>query len=93
MRLLISSKKLNTITLNLKLGHTTVDTVDFGFDKNLDTEVIKSIDKFLKRNRIDIHSLSRVRVVENMDKNSSAYKVLQTFIQAVTFVKNSHLSR
>lgn len=52
-----------------------LDAVDFGFDSNLDTMLIDSIDKLLKKNTINPSSLHYVNVTGDVDQNSSAYKV------------------
>lgn len=57
-------------------------TVDFSFDNNLDTLLIESIDKILKRNRITLTSLKGALVTGDVDKNSSAYKVAKTWVAA-----------
>jgi hypothetical protein len=65
-----------------------IDTVDFSFDSNLDTVLIESVDKLLKRNRITILSLREIAIVGQVDPNSSAYKIAQTFIEAQKTLKN-----
>jgi len=63
-------------------------TVDFSFDSDLDTVLIESIDKVLKRNRIVTTSLKEVKIVGDVNPNSSAYKIAQTWIEAVKTFKN-----
>lgn len=92
MDLIIKSPALKNITLELKRSRTTVDTVDFSFDKNLDTLLIVSIDKFLKRNRIDILSLKSVRIDENIDKVSSLYKIVKAYQAAVNSIRKASKS-
>ena len=79
MKLLITFKNSGTITLTLRLGKTVVDTVDFGFDKTLDTTIVESVDKFLKRNKIEPLALSEVKVKGNVDKDSSSCRIVDTF--------------
>ncbi|MDP2648106.1 MAG: hypothetical protein Q8P35_02610 [Candidatus Yanofskybacteria bacterium] len=59
------------------------DTLDFSFSINLDTLLIETVDKFLKKNRIEPLSLHRITVAGDVDKNSSAYTVVKTWISAV----------
>lgn len=89
MELLINQIERNKLRLKLKEGKQVLDTVDFAFDKNVDTLLIGSIDKFLKRNKIDILSLKTVNVSGDIDKNSSLYKVIQTWIAAVKTIQKS----
>lgn len=60
-----------------------LDAVDFGFDSNLDTVLIDSIDKLLKKNTIDPLSLHSVNVTGDVDENSSAYKVAKACAEAL----------
>ena len=76
------------VRLELFQGDQEIDAVDFGFDSNLDTVLIQSVDKILKRNRITTSSLTEVKVVGDVDPNSSAYKIAQTWIEAVKALKN-----
>jgi hypothetical protein len=88
-KLLISQKAPNTLRLRLLRGKKILDTVDFGFDKNLDTVLLVSIDNLLKRNKIDIPSLKTIEVASDIDKNSSLYKIVKTWIAAVNTIKKS----
>ena len=83
MHLLISQKGERELEVALMDGDRQVDAVDFGFDKNLDTLLIDSIDKFLKRNKIDPLSIQSVQVSPDIDKNSSLYKIVRTFQSAL----------
>lgn len=65
-----------------------MDAVDFSFDSDLDTLLIENVDKILKRNRITTSSLSEVKVGGDVDPNSSAYKIAQTFAVALKSFKN-----
>lgn len=60
-----------------------LDAVDFAFDSNLDTVLIDSIDKLLKKNTIDPLSLHVVNVTGDVDKDSSAYKVAVSCAEAL----------
>jgi len=87
----------NKIAVNLKSGRQSIETVDFEFDKNLDTLLIDSIDKILKRNKIEISSLKSVKLKEKgtfgtfelqkVDKNSSLYKIVRSFQEALKNLK------
>jgi len=71
------------IRLELEQDEGRVEAVDFSFDRNLDTLLIENIDKILKRNRITALSLGAVKVAGAVDPNSSAYKIVQTWIEAI----------
>ena len=82
MDLIINFVEIGKITLKLKRGQTVVDALDFSFHSNLDDLLISSVDKILKRNRIDALSLKTIKIEGDVDKNSSAYKIALTFVQA-----------
>ena len=88
MDLIINFKDLGKIGLELKQGRVSIDTLDFSFQGNLDDVLITSVDKFLKKNRINALSLKTVRVDGRVDQNSSAYKIALTFIKAWKEAKN-----
>ena len=69
--------------LKLQEGKKLIDSLTFDFEANLDSVLISAVDKILKRNRIETLSLKTVKVLGNVEKSSSAYKIAQTFIEAV----------
>jgi len=76
------------VRLEFLRGEEPFEAVDFSFDSNLDTVLIESIDKVLKKNRITITSFREVRILGEVDQNSSAYRIAQTWIEAVKTFKN-----
>lgn len=54
-----------------------------GVDIHFDTLLVTSIDKILKKNRMDILSLSEVEVGGNANESSSAYQIVQTVVKAI----------
>lgn len=82
MDLIINFVETGKITLKLKRGQLVVDALDFSFHGNLDDLLIASVDKIFKRNRIEASSLKTIKVEGEVDKNSSAYKIAQTFVNA-----------
>ena len=73
--------------LRLKLSQNggVLDTLDFSFQGDLDTVLLEGVDKFLKKNRIDLLTLGDISVTGDIDEESSAYKVAHTWIAAVKF--------
>ena len=82
MDLIINFKDIGKIRLELKQGRVLIDALDFSFQGNLDDMLIAGVDKILKRNRIDALSLKTIKIEGDVDKNSSAYKIALTFVQA-----------
>ena len=83
MELVIYFKKTGEIELQLTKAGKLIDALDFSFHGNLDDLLISSVDKVLKENRIEALSLKTVGVEGDIDKNSSAYKIAVSFIEAL----------
>ncbi len=84
MNLIINfTEKRGEVVLEIKEGKRLIDTLTFEFEANLDTMLIAAVDKICKRNRIDTSSLKTLKVAGNVEKSSSAYKIVQTFIEAI----------
>jgi hypothetical protein len=84
MNLIINfTENRGEVVLELRDGKKCIDTLTFEFEANLDSVLIAAVDKILKRNRIDTSSLKTIKVSGNVEKSSSAYKIAQTFIEAI----------
>ena len=84
MNLIINfTKNRGEVQLRLQDGKRLIDTLTFNFEANLDSVLIVGVDKILKRNRIDTSSLKIIKTTGKVDKFSSAYKIVQTFIEAI----------
>lgn len=71
------------VLVALDAGKESLGHVDFSFDNNLETLLIATIDKLLKKNRIDPSSLHKVRIGGVIDKNSLAYRIARTVVRAL----------
>ena len=84
MNLIINfTEKRGEAELQLRDEKKLIDSLTFEFEANLDTVLIEAVDKILKKNTIDTSSLKTVKVVGEVNKDSSAYKVAQTFVEAL----------
>ncbi|OGN13078.1 MAG: hypothetical protein A3J47_01135 [Candidatus Yanofskybacteria bacterium RIFCSPHIGHO2_02_FULL_43_22] len=84
MNLIINfTEKRGEGELKLQKGKVCIDTLTFDFEANLDSVLISAVDKICKRNRIETLSLKKVKVAGNIEKSSSAYKIAQTFVEAI----------
>lgn len=92
MELIINFKDRGKVELQLKYGRVLIDSLTFEFESNLDMVLISAVDKILKENRIEELSLKTVRVEGDIDKNSSAYKIVQTFIGAWKVSKQANIA-
>lgn len=71
------------ISLKLLEGRKTLDFESFSYYHNTNEELIKNLDKLLKRNNIDTSSLNSFKIRENIGKNSTAYKITAAFMEAL----------
>lgn len=93
MNLIINfTEKRGEIVLKLLGDKKLIDTLTFNFEANLDSVLIAAVDKVLKENRIDTLSLKTVRIEGEVDKNSLAYKIAQTFIEAIKASKQANIA-
>ena len=92
MELIINFKDRGEVELQLKRGRVLTDSLTFDFEANLDSVLIAAVDKILKRNRIDTSSLKTIKVAGNIEKSSSAYKIAQTFIEAIKASKQANIA-
>jgi hypothetical protein len=84
MNLIINfTEKRGEIELQLKQGRVLTDSLTFEFKANLDSVLIRAVDKICKRNRINPLSLKIVKITGKVEKSSSAYKIAQTFVEAI----------
>ena len=79
----VTFKPDHHVRVSLDVGKDGVGHVDFSFDNNLETLLIDTIDKLLKKNRIDPSSLNKVRIGGVIDKNSLAYRIARTVVCAM----------
>ena len=90
MNLIINfTEKRGEIRLELHEGKKLIDSLTFGFEANLDSVLISAVDKICKRNRIESLSLKMVKIAGNVEKSSSAYKIAQTFFEAIKASKQA----
>ena len=78
--------------LKLQDGRKLIDSLTFDFEANLDSVLISAVDKICKRNRIERLSLKTIQVLGKVEKSSSAYKIAQTFIEAIKASKQANIA-
>ncbi len=81
--LIIEFKDKKEIELKLLKNKEVLDMLTIKLDIHLDTLLVTSIDKILKRNRIDTLSLSDVRVAGSVEPSSVAYLVAKAIAEAL----------
>lgn len=84
MNLIIKlDKKSRDIELILKEGNKVIDRFILTADHNLDTLLIESIDKILKKNRIDSTRLKKAIIEGELDKTSSTHRIIRVCAKAL----------
>ena len=93
MNLIINfTEKKGEVELKLQDGRKLIDSLTFDFEANLDSVLISAVDKICKRNRIERLSLKTIQVLGKVEKSSSAYKIAQTFIEAIKASKQANIA-
>ncbi|HWA64276.1 MAG TPA: hypothetical protein VG866_00230 [Candidatus Paceibacterota bacterium] len=71
------------LKLEIKQNGSVKDQLIISLDTRLDTLLVTSIDKILKKNRIDVAHLKSVIISENIDPTSTAYGIAQAVAEAL----------
>ena len=83
MELIIHFKTGREVELRLCRSGQVIDQLIIGVDFNFDTVLVTSIDKIIKRNRIEKSSLNTVKVSSEEDLSSVAFRVAQAVAEAI----------
>jgi hypothetical protein len=86
------TEKRGEVELKLQEGKKCIDTLTFEFEANLDSMLISGVDKIFKRNRIETLTLKTIKATGKVDKGSSAYKIVQTFMEAIKASKQANIA-
>lgn len=71
------------IRLTLVRGGRTVDTVQLLYQGHVDNLLLTGVDNVLKRSRMHKSALRDVKLGAGIDKNSSLYRIVQSFASAI----------
>jgi len=83
VELIIFFKSKAEVELQLNQDGGLLDRLIFALDIHFDTMLVTSIDKILKRNRIEPTSLKSVKVAGLVDQSSVAYQVARAVVAAM----------
>lgn len=84
MKLIITIKNKGTLAIRLKEGRQTIDEENLTISQNLDTLLIRAIDKILNRNTIDRLSLKTLEISGKMRSEAVSGMILKTLKNALT---------
>ena len=83
MELIINFKTGREVELRLCQSGQTIDQLIIGVDFSFDKVLVTSIDKIIKRNRIDKSSINTVKVSSEDDLSSVAFRAAQAVAEAI----------
>lgn len=74
------------IKLSIKRkGGLTIDSESFSYYHDLEQKLIIYLDKLLKRNNIDVHSLKGYRILGNLGTETTSHKIAEAFVRGLEF--------
>jgi len=82
-KLILTIESNNRLTIELKGGKKVIDYEDLTISQNLDTLLIRSIDKLILRNRIDRLSLKALEIRGYMKLGSVSSMILGTIMSGL----------
>ena len=60
---------------------------EFSYNRNLDDLLIGTLDKFFKRNSINLNSLNSFKIKKFLDKDHSSVRIVKVVMDALAVVK------
>ena len=85
MKLILTIKDKNQLTLQFKEGSKVIDKEDLTISQNLDTLLISTIDKLTIRNSIDRLSLKDLEIQGKMRPGASSTMIIGAVKRALKF--------
>jgi len=83
MELEINFKTGQEVEIYLQKNGQNIDQLIIGVDFHFDTVLVTSIDKLLKKNKIDKSSLNKAKVCMKEDFSSVAFRTAQAVAEAI----------
>lgn len=80
----IDTPSVGVLTLRLVDGHgTLIDEVECAYSGHVDNLLLTAVDNLITRSSIDRFALRAVELGTGIDKNSSLYRIVQSFAAAI----------
>ena len=80
----IDTPSAGVLTLGLVDGHgATIDEVECAYSGHVDNILLTAVDNLLKRSNVDRFALRACELGTGIDKNSSLYRIIQSFAAAI----------
>ncbi|HEY4506941.1 MAG TPA: hypothetical protein VJH71_02150 [Candidatus Paceibacterota bacterium] len=73
----------NQLTIRILKKRMPIDTEVAKYYHDLSNVLIMTIDKILKRNRLDLKAVKRYKILSNLGPDSTSHKIAQAFIEGL----------
>jgi len=80
---LLTKIEPNKITFKLLKNRRVTDIEEMKYYNDISEVLISALDKLLKRNRLDVRAIKSYKVLDNLHKNSTSYKIVAAFIEGL----------
>lgn len=84
LRITVDLPEAGTLRLTLEGAGRTREVQDVTYQGPVDNLLLTTVDNLLNRNRLHKFALKAVRPGQGIDKNSSLYRMIQSFATAIT---------
>lgn len=84
VELTVDQPEAGMLRLTLEGDGKTLDRLEVAYRPPVDNLLLTAIDNLLNRNRVHKFALKAVQLGQGVDKNSSLYRMVQSFASAIT---------
>lgn len=77
---LVISLGTSRITLKLASDRQIIDLEVFSYYHDLDVKLINHLDRLLKRNKIDIHSVKSYKILSDQGEKTTSHKIVEAVV-------------
>lgn len=83
VELTVDQPEAGMLRLTLEGGGKTLDRLEIAYLHPVDNLLLTAIDNLLNKNRVHKFALKAVQLGQGVDKNSSLYRMVQSFASAI----------
>lgn len=74
---------VSDVSLNILKNKEAIDFINSKYYHDLSVVLITSIDKLLKKNKLDLKAIKSYKILSDLGQDSSSYKIASAFIQGL----------
>jgi hypothetical protein len=74
---------IDNLTISLQQKSKVLALAKHGYNRNLDTVLIKTLDNLLKKTNIDISSVTSFQIESDLDSNNTSLKITKAFLEGL----------